>query len=1092
VVVCTRNGGCDSIPVIIIVTPVNDPPVAIRDNASTLEDTPVTIGILGNDSDIDGVIVPTSVSIIDQPNHGTVVVNSNGTIDYTPNTNYTGVDTLIYNVCDNGLPVLCDTALVVINITPVNDPPVANQDTATTPYNACVVINVVGNDIDLDGVIDLSTVTLQVLPSNGTATVNANGSITYCPTIGFSGTDTLIYQVCDNGMPVLCDTAYVIVNVGPGNIPPVAVVDYDTTLEDTPVIISILSNDSDPDGQVVPSTVSVVSQPTNGTVVVNQNGTITYSPNTNWNGTDTFIYNVCDNGTPSLCDTAIVYVVVSPVNDPPIANVDHASTPENVCVNINILGNDIDIDGVLDSTSITITAQATNGIATVNSNGTITYCPNNGYSGADTLIYQVCDNGMPVLCDTALVIINVSSLPNVAPIANRDDETTPFNTSTTFNILSNDNGTDDGLSINSVTIVDQPNHGTVVYNSDSTITYAPNTGFTGVDTLVYQVCDNGVPQLCDTALVVIVVDGPINTPPIAIIDRDTTSMNTAITVSILSNDSDADNGLDIGSVTITDQPSNGSVIVNANGTINYIPNTGFFGNDTLVYQVCDNGVPILCDTAIVIITINYVNNEPLANNDNAFTCEGTPVSINVLSNDSDGDGTLVASSVEIISNPINGSVVNNLDGTITYSPVSGFNGVDSLTYNVMDNSGDTSNIATVVINVGQAPIATISSNGPTTICQGSSVTLTANVGVSYIWNNGETTQSIVVDSAGTYCLTVVYGGSCSSQACITVNVVTPQPPVITTSGSTVICVGDSVTLTSSNASNYLWSNGATTQSIVVSANGQYSVSTTDANGCQASSTPITVLTRENPFVNAGPDVVVCGPSNVTLLATVTQGGFITGYSWNNGVNTSLNNVQVTTPGTTIFVVTASNGFCPDQTDTVLVTVAETPDAAFVYSGTSFGNPTNFTDLSTGNNLVSWLWNFGDGYTSVSQNAYHTYESSDTFVVTLTVTNAFGCVDSTSQTLGIEQVVTVPNSFTPNGDGNNDILWIQNNGAIAYGITIFNRWGQQVYVSEGREIRWDGKTNAGVDLEMGTYYYVLKVNGGLKGDFEKTGFISLFR
>jgi gliding motility-associated-like protein len=361
-----------------------------------------------------------------------------------------------------------------------------------------------------------------------------------------------------------------------------------------------------------------------------------------------------------------------------------------------------------------------------------------------------------------------------------------------------------------------------------------------------------------------------------------------------------------------------------------------------------------------------------------------------------------------------------------------------------------------------------------------------------MWNNGETTQSIVVDSVGTYCLTVVYGGSCSSQSCITINVVTPQPPVITTSGSTAICVGDSVTLSSSNASNYLWSNGATTQSIVVSANGQYSVSTTDANGCQASSSPITVLTTENPFVNAGPDVVVCGANTITLLATATQGGFITGYSWSNGVNTSLNNVQVTTPGTAIFVVTASNGFCPDQTDTVLVTVAETPDAAFVYSGTSFGNPTNFTDLSTGNNLVSWLWNFGDGYTSVSQNAYHTYESSDTFVVTLTVTNAFGCVDSTSQTLGIEQVVTLPNSFTPNGDGNNDILWIQNNGAISYGITIFNRWGQQVYVSEGREIRWDGKTNAGVDLEMGTYYYVLKVNGGLKGDFEKTGFISLFR
>ncbi|MBX7181543.1 MAG: tandem-95 repeat protein, partial [Bacteroidia bacterium] len=1011
---------------------------------------------------------------------------------YTPNTNYNGVDTLVYSVCDNGMPVLCDTALVVINITPVNDPPVANVDTISTPYDSCVVINILSNDSDLDGIIDPATVTVLVNPAHGIATVNSNGTITYCPTIGFSGNDTLVYQVCDNGMPVLCDTALVIINVGSGNIPPVAVVDYDTTQEDTPVTIAILSNDSDADGLIVPTSVTVVSQPSNGTVVVNANGTVTYTPNTNWNGTDSFIYNVCDNGNPTLCDTAIVFVVVTPVNDGPIANPDNASTPENVCVTINVLGNDLDIDGVLDTASVTITVSAVNGTATLNANGTITYCPNNGFAGTDTLIYQVCDNGMPVLCDTAIVIINVSSLPNVPPIANRDDNATAFNTPITFNILSNDNGTDDGLSITSVTIVDQPNNGNVTYNSDSTIIYTPNNGFTGIDTLIYQVCDNSVPPMCDTALVIIVVNGPVNTPPIAVIDRDTTPMNTPINVVILANDSDSDNGLNVGSVVVTDQPNNGTVVVNTNGSIDYTPNNGFFGNDTLIYQVCDNGIPALCDTALVIITVDYVNQVPGVANDTAFTCEGVPVVVNVLANDSDSDGSLVPSSVAVQSNPSNGVIVNNLDGTVTYTPNAGFNGTDSLTYTVQDNSGSTSSVATVIVNVGQVPSNIISLNGPTTICQGSSVTLTANVGGTYTWSNGATGSSIVVDQSGTYCLTAQIGSGCSGQSCVTITVVTPQPPVISTNGNTVICLGDSVTLTSSVASNYLWSNGDTTQSIIVSTDGQFTVSTTDTNGCQATSSPISVLTRELPYVNAGPDVVVCGPSNVTLFATPNQGGFISSYAWSNGVNTSINTVQVSNVGTETYVVTASNGVCPDQTDTVLVTVAEKPDADFVYAGTSFGNPTNFTDLSAGSNLVSWLWNFGDGYTSVSQNAYHTYESSDTFVVTLTVTNAFGCVDSTSQTIGIEQVVTVPNSFTPNGDGNNDILWIQNNGAISYGITIFNRWGQQVYVSEGREIRWDGKTNAGVNLEEGTYYYVLKVNGGLKGDFEKTGFISLFK
>jgi gliding motility-associated-like protein len=177
---------------------------------------------------------------------------------------------------------------------------------------------------------------------------------------------------------------------------------------------------------------------------------------------------------------------------------------------------------------------------------------------------------------------------------------------------------------------------------------------------------------------------------------------------------------------------------------------------------------------------------------------------------------------------------------------------------------------------------------------------------------------------------------------------------------------------------------------------------------------------------------------------------------------------------------------------VAVILAPTPEASFTYTGNSYGNPTNFTDLSTGDNLVSWFWDFGDGYTGSTQNIYHTYEVPDSvFVVSLRVTNSFGCYDDTVITIQIDKLGTVSNLFTPNNDGNNDYFWIQNGGAKNYGIDIFNRWGQEVYSSEGREIRWDGKTNAGVVLEAGTYYYVLKVYT-VNGIIEKTGFVSLFR
>ncbi|WP_198314970.1 Ig-like domain-containing protein [Chitinophaga sp. MD30] len=127
------------------------------------------------------------------------------------------------------------------------------------------------------------------------------------PNANFNGTDSLTYQVCDNGTPSLCDTATVVFNVAAVNDAPVAVRDTVAVTEDLPATGNVLTNDSDPEGNALVA--SLVKAPVNGTVVLNANGSLTYTPNANFNGTDSLTYQVCDNGTPSLCDPRQWYLM---------------------------------------------------------------------------------------------------------------------------------------------------------------------------------------------------------------------------------------------------------------------------------------------------------------------------------------------------------------------------------------------------------------------------------------------------------------------------------------------------------------------------------------------------------------------------------------------------------------------------------------------------------------------------------------------------------------------------------------------------------------------------------------------------------------
>jgi len=195
----------------------NFKPIAGNDSAYTVQEFPVDIDILVNDSDSLGMLDTTSFALVESPVHGAVLFDdSTGMVTYIPEVGYFGQDTFYYAIFDFGLPCepLGDTARVVIEIDEPNRPPVAVNDSFTV---ACKPLteNLLTNDYDPDGDIIEAIVYPVTEPQNGTVTINSNGSFSYMPDQGFVGIDSFRYEICDNGLPTLCDDALVWIMVLP-------------------------------------------------------------------------------------------------------------------------------------------------------------------------------------------------------------------------------------------------------------------------------------------------------------------------------------------------------------------------------------------------------------------------------------------------------------------------------------------------------------------------------------------------------------------------------------------------------------------------------------------------------------------------------------------------------------------------------------------------------------------------------------------------------------------------------------------------------------------------------------------------------------
>ncbi|KXK45807.1 MAG: PKD domain-containing protein [Bacteroidetes bacterium OLB10] len=357
------------------------------------------------------------------------------------------------------------------------------------------------------------------------------------------------------------------------------------------------------------------------------------------------------------------------------------------------------------------------------------------------------------------------------------------------------------------------------------------------------------------------------------------------------------------------------------------------------------------------------------------------------------------------------------------------------------NSSLITNYSTATCSSGGSASAT--ANGATSFCQGGSVTLTASAGTSYLWSNGATTQSITVTSSGNYNVTVSQSGGCAAVSnTVNVSVSTAPAATITPSGSTSICPGSSVTLTASTGSNYLWSNGATTQSITVNTAGGYSVTVSNAQGCSATSSPVSVTmsTGSVPTISANGPTTFCQGSNVTLTASTGSS-----YLWSNGATTK--SITVSSSGT--FSVTVTSGTCSGTSAPKTVTVNSLPNATITANGpTTFcaGGSVVLTS-STGN---SYLWSNGATTKSI------TVTTAGSYFVTVSNSSCSATSASTVVTVNSTPTATITASgattFCPGGSvtltasTGSSYLW--SNGKTTKSITVSTAGSYSVTVSNG--------------------------------------------
>ncbi|MDF3028688.1 MAG: hypothetical protein K0S23_2995 [Fluviicola sp.] len=481
-----------------------------------------------------------------------------------------------------------------------------------------------------------------------------------------------------------------------------------------------------------------------------------------------------------------------------------------------------------------------------------------------------------------------------------------------------------------------------------------------------------------------------------------------------------------------------------NGVTNGV---SFTPGATATYTVTGTAANGCQDTDDVLVTVNTTI--PVSAGQDQTICFGDPV---ILS----GSGA----QTYVWNNGVTNAVAFNPASTQTYSVT----GTDAFGCEGTDQ-------VTVTVN----PLPVVDAGASQAVCQGESVTLSGSGAQNYTWNSGITNGvPFIAVSTQTYTVTGTDANGCTDtdQVTVTIN----ASPTVNAGNDQAICAGGSVVLTATGAQTYSWNNGVVNGvSFTPGSTTTYTVTGTAPNGCEDTD-QVTVTVNPIPSVNAGANQTICAGTQISLNAT---GASV--YSWSNALP---NNTGFTPPlGVNTYVVTGTSTAGCQDSDTIVVTVVPVPLAVLGNESPLSGTPgleVEFNNSSV--NANSYDFTFGNGLvfhtTDVLATPSSIYQTPGTYTVVLTASNGI-CQDTAQLEVIVipfpPMTIVMPNIFTPNGDGNNDIFFIRLENAVSLDLTIVNRWGNTMARISGVNGSWDGRVN-GNYAEDGVYFYKFTATG----------------
>jgi len=441
--------------------------------------------------------------------------------------------------------------------------------------------------------------------------------------------------------------------------------------------------------------------------------------------------------------------------------------------------------------------------------------------------------------------------------------------------------------------------------------------------------------------------------------------------------------------------------------------------------------------------------------------------------------------------------------TYLWSPTGGSTatatGLSAGTYTVTVNTPNGCEaIETVAITQPPAITPTLNLTTATCLNNDGAISISVSGGNSpytYSWSPGGSTNPTLTGlSFGQYKVTITDANNCIDT--ISGDVGIDKNFSVTVTGPTdTVCIGQSITLSASGATNYLWSNTGTSASTIVNPKSDTSYWVVATTGVCSDSIPYKINVYKELSSTLVPNDSICSGIPVTLKLKVSGGKPVYAYSWSSGTtNNTPGPVIVYPTSTTTYSVNITDECNYRKLDTVTVKVFSAGSASF-YSipvdTIRSGQTVTFSNNSQNN--TSYFWNFGDGDSSVLVSPTHIYGLTGIYKILLIGYTANGCPDTAIEDIFVQPEIYIPNVFTPNGDGKNDVIYFIVAGARCYHCDIYDRWGIFIDEVTASSEGWDGKVQqTKMPAPDGTYYYILNYCDYKNVTHNLNGFVTLIR